>query len=170
MRRTWDAPALTLTAAPSTANPWICSRWQLSEGVKRDYLALVCKKWLDSFECARRASAHARQLLKLDPEAHDAHFVLGMTEYMVNRIPAIIRPFAPIEGIRGDRTIAIRYCESAVHSGNYFQEFARRLLVDLYLDEGRHPEAVAQDGRTWPRSSRGTRGIVKDLKKISAAR
>jgi tetratricopeptide (TPR) repeat protein len=135
------------------------------EGVKRDYLALVSKKWLDSFESARKANAHARHLLKLDPEAHDAYFFLGLTEYLVHRIPAIIRPFASIEGVRGDVAKAIRYCRRAVESGNYFGEFARRLLVDLYLDEGRRGDALTEIGllaEEFP----GNAGIVKDLKKL----
>jgi tetratricopeptide (TPR) repeat protein len=137
------------------------------EGVKRDYLALVCKKWLESFDSARKANAHARHLLNIDPSADDAYFVLGMTEYMVHRIPSIIRPFAPIEGIRGELPKAIRYCQRALQSGNYFQEFARRLLVDLYLDEGRRADALTEIRRLADEFPEN-RGIVKDLNKISA--
>jgi hypothetical protein len=101
------------------------------EGVKRDYLAMVSQKWMASFECARLAHSHARHLLKIAPQAHDAYFVLAVTEYMVHRIPALLRPFTPIEGVRGDRRKAMRYCETVIESGYYFQEFARLLLVEL---------------------------------------
>ena len=139
------------------------------EGIKRDYLAMVSQKWVESFECARKASAHAHNLLKIDPEAHDAYFVLGMTEYMLHRIPGILRPLTPIQGVHGDVQKAIRYCETAERTGNYFQEFARRLLVDLYLDEGRRPDALQQI-RKLSEEFPGNRGIAKDLRKLSAGR
>jgi len=136
------------------------------EGIKRDYLAMVSQKWLASFECARLASSHARHLLKIDPTAHDAYFVLAMTEYMVHRIPAFLRPFAAIEGIRGDRKTAIRHCRTVLASGYYFQEFARRLLADLYQDEGDRVNAM-HELKILAAEYPGNVGIVKDLKKLA---
>jgi hypothetical protein len=137
------------------------------EGVKRDYLALVCQKWVDSFECARKASDHARQLLKADPQAQDAYFVLAITEYMIHRVPAILRVFTPIEGIDGDRKKAMGYCQDAIKSGHYFREFARRLLVDLYLDEGDRTRALREMKRLAAEYP-GNTGIVKHLQKMEA--
>jgi hypothetical protein len=137
------------------------------ESVKRDYLAMVSQKWTASFDCARLAHSHARHLLRLDPHAHDAYFVLAITEYMVHRIPSILRPFTPIEGVRGDRRKAMRYCETVVESGHYFQEFARRLMVDLYLDEGDRPSAIRELtflSNLFPTNV----GFVKNLKKLTA--
>jgi hypothetical protein len=137
------------------------------EGIKRDYLAMVCQKWMASFECARLASGHARHLLKIDPQAQDACFVRAMTEYMVHRIPGFLRPFTPIEGIRGDLHRAIRHCQAVLHAGHYFQEFARRLLVDLYLDDGNRAHAL-HEMRILAAEYPGNRGIVQDLRKLIA--
>jgi hypothetical protein len=136
------------------------------EGIKRDYLAMVSQKWVASFECARLASAHARHLLRIDPDAHDAYFVLAVTEYLVHRIPSIFRPLAPIEGIRGDRGRAMHYCRDVVNGGHYFQEFARRLLVDLYLDEGDRVHAL-REIKVLASEFPGNAGIMKDLRKLS---
>jgi hypothetical protein len=138
------------------------------EGVKRDYLAMICQKWISSFECARLANRHARHLLQADPHSYDAYFVLALTEYMVHRIPAFVRAFTPIEGIRGDRVRAIRYCETSLRRGHYFQEFSRRLLVDLYLDEGRGGDAL-REMKILAEEFPGNAGIAKDFKKLSAA-
>jgi hypothetical protein len=154
-------------AYAKTAAPEELLALAIVEGVKRDYLAMVCQKWLASFESARLAAAHARHLLKVDPLAHDAYFVLAITEYMVHRIPAFLRPFTPIEGIRGDRPKAIKYCQMALESGHYLCEFARRLLVDLYLDEGRRHDALREMkilAGEFPHNA----GIVKDLHKLTA--
>jgi hypothetical protein len=137
------------------------------EGIKRDYLAMVSQKWTASLECARLAAAHARRLLREDPDAHDAYFVLAITEYMIHRIPSFVRPFTPIEGVRGDRKKAMSYCQSALEGGHYFQEFARRLLVDLYLDEGDRAHALREMkvlAKEFPLNA----GIVKDYKKLAA--
>jgi hypothetical protein len=136
------------------------------EGIKRDYLAMVCQKWVASFECARLANAHARRLLKIDPQAHDAYFVIALTEYMVHRIPALLRPFTPIEGIRGDHKKAMRYCRLVLESGHYFQEFARRLMVDLYLDDGDRASALHELKILADEFPFNT-GIVKDFRKLA---
>jgi hypothetical protein len=136
------------------------------ESVKRDYLATVSQKWMASFECARRAHTHARRLLKLAPHAHDAYFVLAITEYMMYRIPAILRPFSSIEGVRGDRRKAMRYCETVIETGHYFKEFARRLTVDLYLDDNDRPSAIRELtllSTEFPTNA----GFVKNLKKLT---
>jgi hypothetical protein len=106
------------------------------EGVNRDGLALVSKHWSGSLAHAERAQMLARRLLEREPSAHDAYFVFGSTEYLVSRIPAPVRAFARIPGVAGDKKKAVRFCEIAAASGWYFQEFARRTLVNLYVEEG----------------------------------
>ena len=90
-----------------------------------------------------RHKAHllARRLLQHDPQAHDAYFVFGFTEYMLSWIPSALRGFVRIPGAAGDRNKAIRDCRIAAQSGWYFQEFARRTLVDLYIEAGQLADA-----------------------------
>jgi hypothetical protein len=114
----------------------------LLESVKRDYFALVTKSWIESLRHGAEANALARKLIAADPGLKDAYFVFGFSEYMMHQVPAPIRPFVSIPGIRGQRRKAIDYCEIAVESGFYCQEFARRLLVSLYLEEGRYGLAL----------------------------
>jgi hypothetical protein len=138
------------------------------ESIKRDYLAMVSQKWRASLECARLAHAYALRLLKMDPSAEDACFVLAITEYMIHRIPLLLHPFTSINGVRGDRRKAIEYCRRVIKGGHYFEEFARRLLVDLYLDEGKRGQAVEELNilaLQFPENA----GIMKDLKKLSAS-
>jgi hypothetical protein len=53
-----------------------------------------------------------------------------------------VRPFVHIPGVAGDKKKAVRFCEIAAASGWYFQEFARRTLVNLYVEEGRLADAA----------------------------
>jgi hypothetical protein len=112
------------------------------EGVNRDGLALVSKHWSASLAHAERAHILARRLLEHEAAAHDAYFVFGSTEYFISRIPDSLRSFAHIPGVAGDPKKALKFCEIAAASGWYFQEFARRTLVNLYVDEGRFADAV----------------------------
>src|ERR1017187_4865574 len=112
------------------------------EGVNRDGLALVSKHWTASLAHAERAHMLARRLLEREPAAHDAYFVFGSTEYLISRIPAPVRAFVRMPGVGGDKKKAVQFCEIAAASGWYFQEFARRTLVNLYVEEGRLADAV----------------------------
>ena len=139
LARTLAAKTLATHAGDPGALLALC----VVEGVNRDGLALVSKRWSASIEHAERAHFIARRLLEHEPLAHDAHFVFGSTEYLVSRVPAPVRPFVHIPGVTGDRKKAIGYCQIAAQSGLYFREFARRTLVNLYVEEGRLPEAVS---------------------------
>jgi len=67
--------------------------------------------------------------------------VLGSTEYLLSRIPGPVRSFISVRGASGDKKKAIAFCEMAGKSGWFFQEFARRTLVNLYVEENRSAEA-----------------------------
>ena len=112
------------------------------EAVNRDGLALVSKHWSASLAHAERAQMLARRLLEREPAAHDAYFVFGSTEYIIARVPAPMRAFTRIAGVAGDKKRAIKFCEITAASGWYFREFARRTLVNLYVEEGRLTDAV----------------------------
>ena len=114
----------------------------VAEGVNRDIMALVFKRWSPSFRHAQAATLRARQLLHLNPNAYDAYFVIGFSEYMIQEIPAIFRPFAKIPGIVGQTGRAIEFLDAAVRGGDYLREFARQMLVTVYAENGRERDAL----------------------------
>jgi hypothetical protein len=114
----------------------------VAEGVYRDLLALVLKRWTASLRHAQEASSQARRLLSINPAAYDAYFVIGFSEHMLGQIPAIFRPFTKIPGIVGQTGRAIQFLEAAAEGGWYFQEFARQMLVTLYTEERRPLDAL----------------------------
>lgn len=112
------------------------------EGVSRDMMALVFKRWLLSFRHAQAATHQAMQLLSINPQAHDAYFVIGFSEYLVQEIPVFLRPFAKIPGIVGQTSRAIQFLEAASTGGEYFKEFATQMLVTVYEELGRLDDAL----------------------------
>jgi hypothetical protein len=112
------------------------------EGVMRDIMALVFKRWAASFSHAKTAARHARELLALNSQAYDAYFVIGFSEHLIQKIPAVFRPFTKIPGIAGENGRAIQFLEAAAHQGWYFREFARQTLLTVYLEEGRNQDML----------------------------
>ncbi len=135
------------TLATELGDPSTVLALCIVEGVNRDGLALVSKRWSASLAHAERAHKLARRLLEREPSAHDAYFVFGSTEYLISRVPTPVRAFTHIPGVSGDKKKAIGFCEIAAASGWYFQDFARRTLVNLYTEEGRLRDAVQLIGQ-----------------------
>jgi hypothetical protein len=111
-------------------------------GVRRDFDCLVLQSWKSSLAHAQDANLLGRKMLKANPRAHDAYCIFAWSEYLIQRVPAAVRPFARIPGITGDRVKAIQFCEVASRTGCYYREFALCLLVALYTEEGNHAAAT----------------------------
>jgi hypothetical protein len=125
-------------------------------GIRRDYNALVLNRWKSSLHYAQEVNLLGRKLLKTDPQAHDAYCIFAWSEYLISRVPAVVRPFAKIPGIAGNRAKAIRFCEVSSKTGSYSREFAMCLLVALYSEEGRTKDAlrvVSKLARQYPKNS-----------------
>jgi hypothetical protein len=122
------------------------------EGVERDALGLLHKRWVQSLKHAQEATLQARRLLEVNAQAFDAYYVIGLSEYVIAQVPAIVRPFAKIPGIMGQKSRAIHFLEAAGDAGFYLQDFARQMLVTIYLEDGRPKDAV-----------RLLEGLVKDF-------
>jgi hypothetical protein len=85
---------------------------------------LVYRRWVAGLEHAREASLQARRLLEVNSEAYDAYYVIGLSEYVLAQIPALLRPFAKIPGVVGDRSRAAKFLEAVAGADCYFQDFA----------------------------------------------
>jgi hypothetical protein len=114
----------------------------LVSGIRRDYCGLVLNQWTESLTHAQEANLLGRRLLKANPGAHDAYCIFAWSEYLISRVPSVVRPFARIPGITGDRSRAIQYCEVASRTGCYYREFAACLQVALYAEEGKAAESM----------------------------
>jgi hypothetical protein len=114
----------------------------IGESVSRDVMAVVFKKWATSLKHAQQAHIQARRLLELNPQAHDAYFVFGFSENLLSKVPSIFRPFAKIPGAVGKRDRAILFLEAAASGGFYYREFARQMLISLYLEDKRPQDAL----------------------------
>ena len=114
----------------------------LAEGVYTDYLGLVEKRGLKSFGAARAANRHAQRLLELEPEYYDAHLSNGVNEYLLGSLPFFVRWFVRMDGIEGDKGIAMERLNLVAEHGTYLGPFARILMSIMSLREDRPGRAL----------------------------
>lgn len=114
----------------------------LAEGVLTDYLGLVEKRGLKSFGAARAANRHAQRLLELEPEYYDAHLSNGVNEYLISSLPFFVRWFVRMDGIEGDKDVAMERLRLVAEHGTYLGPFARILMSIISLREDRAGRAL----------------------------
>jgi hypothetical protein len=136
------------------------------EAIERDALGLFHKRWMASLKHAQAAAMHARRLLDTDPKAYDAYYVIGFSEYILSQLPAFIRPFTRIPGIVGQKSRAIQFLEAAARSGRYLQDFARQMLVTIFLEE-RRPNDAVKVLETLAKDFPGNDGYSTELQKLT---
>lgn len=114
----------------------------VAEGIERDALVLIYRRWMAGLEHAQQASLQARRLLQVNSGAYDAYYVIGLSEYVLAQVPALLRPFAKIPGVVGDLRRAVQFLETVAEDGCYFRDFARQMLVTIFVEQHRVEDAV----------------------------
>ena len=85
-----------------------------------------------------------RELLKLDPEFHDAELSIGLYDYTVGALPFPIKVLAAIANVRGSKKRGLETLERVGREGNLERYISRLMLVVLYKREKRYTEAIAR--------------------------
>lgn len=139
----------------------------ISAGLVTDYVALVERRQLGSFQHFRESQSYALKLLRLDPGFTDAYMTMGLTEYVLGSVPFFIRWFVKFDGAEGDKAAAETNLKKVIASGRYLGPFAKILLSIIYLREKRPKECerlLAELARDFPENPL----FRKELGKIRA--
>jgi tetratricopeptide (TPR) repeat protein len=106
----------------------------LVDGGRKNYLAA----WRDIREAHRRFE----QTLQLDPTLVDAYYGLGLYNYALGRLPALVKPLVSVALPRGDAAHGLLELERVAEQGTYFKMTARVALLHLYAgQEEKYAEA-----------------------------
>ena len=138
----------------------------IAAGVQRDYTALVEKRLRASLEHARESQSYAVRLLKVDPEAYDAYFTTGFSEYLLGSVPFFVRWFVKFEAVQGNKATGLRNLELVAQRGRYMKPFARMMLAMLYLRERKPVESerlLAELAHEFPENTIIRRELAKLL-------
>jgi len=144
--RQWTRTARQLAEARLKRNPKdVESLYFLgvTEGLQAVFAAAVERRFMASLNDASNAVDRHREVLKLDPNFHDAELSLGMYQYIVGSLPLPVKVLASIGGVRGSKKRGLETLERVTREGRWAQGIARLLLIDLYKREKRWTEALA---------------------------
>jgi tetratricopeptide (TPR) repeat protein len=104
------------------------------KGERKDYLAA----WRE----IREAHRHFEQALQLDPNLVDAYYGLGQYNYVLGRLPTLLKPLVTVALPRGDAVHGLLELERVAEQGTYFKMTARVALLHLYAgQEEKYTEA-----------------------------
>ncbi len=107
-----------------------------------DYVNLVEKRSWASLTLFKKSNRYAQQLLKRNPQAHDAWAASGLSEYLADSLPFYARWFVRFDAVKGDKQAAIEQLQRAAAKGRYLRPYAKMLLAGLYLREQRPNEGL----------------------------
>jgi hypothetical protein len=113
-----------------------------TETLKAAFAATVEKRSIAALRAGSSGVDRHREVLKLDPNFHDAELTIGVFDYVVGILPLPIKLLASIAGARGSKKRGIETLERVAREGHWTRDDARVLLIGLYKREKRFPEAL----------------------------
>src|SRR5207253_8972121 len=111
------------------------------EGLKASFEATLERRFIAALRDGSSGVDRHREVIKLDPNFHDAELTIGVYDYVVGTLPLPIKLLASIAGARGSKKRGIETLERVAKEGHWTRDDARVLLIGLYKREKRFPEA-----------------------------
>jgi hypothetical protein len=82
------------------------------------------------------------EVIKLDPNFHDAELTIGLYDYIVGNLPLPAKIIASFAGARGSKKRGIQTLERVAKEGHWERDDAKLLLIAIYKHEKRHSESL----------------------------
>lgn len=114
-----------------------------TESLRAAFAATVERRFIAALSSGSSGVEAQRDVLKLDPNFHDAELTIGMYDYIVGTLPLPVRMLASIAGAHGSRKRGIQTLERVAKEGQWARDDAKVLLIAIYKKEKRFPEALA---------------------------
>lgn len=101
------------------------------------------KNYLGAWKSLREAHRRFEEALRLDPDLTDAYYGLGLYNYSLGRLPALLKPLVSIALPSGDPAHGLPELERVAEQGLYLKMTARVALLHLYAGpEEKYAEAL----------------------------
>ena len=101
------------------------------------------QEWMSAYFTGKKAIKYLRKALKVNPEMKDANMGLGIFDYYVATLPAVVRVLAFL-GSGGDAQVGIRELKVAATEGTYAQTPSRLFLTEIYSNPENKPEIALE--------------------------
>src|SRR5713226_638041 len=144
--RTWTRQARQLAEAQLKQNPRDPEALYFlgaTAGLKATFEEAVERRHFAALKDGSDAVDRHREVIKLDPNFHDAELTMGLYDYTVGALPLPVKLIAGVAGFRGSKKRGLATLERVAKEGRWVHDEARTLLIVLYGREKRFAEAAA---------------------------
>ena len=114
-----------------------------TESLRAAFAATVERRFMAALRSGSDSIDTERDVIKLDPNFHDAELTIGMYDYIVGTLPLPVKMLASIAGVHGSKKRGIQTLERVAKEGQWARDDAKVLLTAIYKKEKRFPEALA---------------------------
>jgi tetratricopeptide (TPR) repeat protein len=111
------------------------------EGLKASFEEAVERRHFAALKDGSDAVDRHREVIKLDPNYHDAEITIGLYDFTVGSLPLPIKLIAGVAGFRGSKKRGLATLERVAKEGSWVHDEAKTLLIVLYARERRFAEA-----------------------------
>lgn len=126
-----------------------------TEGIKAAFEMAVQRSFIGALKSGSSAVDRHHEVLKLDPNFHDAELTIGMYDYVAGSLPLPVKLLASIGGVRGSKKRGLETLLRVAHEGKWAQDDARAVLIVLLKREKRYADAltvIRELGAKYPRN------------------
>lgn len=113
------------------------------EGLKASFEEAVERRHFAALKDGSDAVDRHREVIKLDPNYHDAEITIGLYDYTVGALPLPVKLIAGVAGFRGSKKRGLATLERVAKQGNWVHDEAKTLLIVLYTREKRYADSAA---------------------------
>lgn len=114
-----------------------------TEGLKAAFATAVQRSFMSALSDGSSSVDRHRDVIKLDPNFHDAELTIGLYDYVVGSLPAPVKLLASIIGTRGSKKRGLLTIQRVAEQGRWARDDAKALLIVLLKREKRYEEALA---------------------------
>jgi len=114
-----------------------------TESLRAAFAATVERRFMAALRSGSDSIDTERDVIKLDPNFHDAELTIGMYDYIVGTLPLPVKMLASIAGVHGSKKRGIQTLERVAQEGQWARDDAKVLLIAIYKKEKRFTEALA---------------------------
>jgi hypothetical protein len=112
------------------------------ETLKASFAITVERRFIVGLREGSSGVDRQREVIKLDPNFHDAELTIGLYDYIVGNLPLPAKIAASFAGARGSKNRGIQTLERVAKEGHWERDDAKLLLMALYKNEKRHSESL----------------------------
>jgi tetratricopeptide (TPR) repeat protein len=98
--------------------------------------------YYSAMRAGMKAIRYAQQVYQTDPSYYDVYAGLGAYNYFTAVLPAVIKPFAFLMGLRGQKELGLEQLRVAMDKSHHSRTEAKIVYYAVLLEEKRYPEAL----------------------------